>query len=89
MLTNAFEELAKSYELQTQAITTQKRQIGWKLDLRSERSDGYKEGMQKGRQEEKFVTAVAMIKKNLPIGIISFCTGLSNEEIKKLMEEDK
>jgi predicted transposase/invertase (TIGR01784 family) len=89
MLTNTLEELAKSYELQAQAITAQKRQIDWKLDLRSERSDGYRQGRQEGRQEEKFATALAMIKKNLPVDIISFCTGLSNEEIKKLMEENK
>jgi predicted transposase/invertase (TIGR01784 family) len=72
-----------------QAISEEKRRFdlisyknGW-IDV------GMQKGRQEGRQEEKFATAVAMIKKNLPIDIISFCTGLSNEEIKKLMEENK
>lgn len=45
----------------------------------------YDEGMEKGREEEKIITAKEMIKKNLPLDLIHDVTKLPMDKIEKLM----
>jgi len=49
------------------------------------REEGLSEGIEKGREEEKIEIANAMLAKGIDLETISSITGLSPEEIKKLM----
>ena len=46
--------------------------------------DGLQQGIQQGSHQAKIETAKAMVLKNIPIDIITACTGLSTETILKL-----
>ncbi|MDE0517943.1 MAG: hypothetical protein OXH36_00085 [Bdellovibrionales bacterium] len=48
------------------------------------RWEGEREGIKKGRQEERQQVVLNMLKKKLNISVISEVTGLSEKEIKKL-----
>jgi hypothetical protein len=48
---------------------------------------GLEQGLEQGRDEEKQKIALGMLKHNLPINTITECTGLFEEEIKKLAKE--
>ena len=60
------------------------------LPLYDARKAGLKEGMEKGRlageRNAKFATARNLLKKNISAEIISECTGLSLEEVKRLKD---
>ena len=45
----------------------------------------YKRGLEKGRQEEKIEIAKAMLLKGIDIEIVADSTGLSKEEVRKLL----
>ena len=45
---------------------------------------GIEKGIEEGEKKKQLEIAKSMLMKNLPIEIISDCTGLSREEIKNL-----
>ena len=48
------------------------------------RNEGIKEGIQQGKQEKAKETALKLLQENIDLNIISKCTGLSLDELKKL-----
>ena len=58
------------------------------LPLHDARKAGLKEGMEKGRlageRNAKFETAKKMLENKIPIDLITKCTSLSLEEVKRL-----
>ena len=58
------------------------------LPLYDARQAGLKEGMEKGRlvgeRNAKFETAKKMLENKIPIDLITKCTSLSLEEVKRL-----
>ncbi len=58
------------------------------LQLEQEREKGIKQGIEqgikKGKNEEKIRVAINLLKKDLDINIISYVTGLSEEELNKI-----
>lgn len=57
-------------------------------NLEGERRLGREEGKELGRKEEKYQNAIKMIKKGLDLSLIEEITGLSQEEILNLKEND-
>lgn len=53
-------------------------------NLEGERRLGREEGKELGRTEEKYQTALKMIKKGLDLSLTQEITGLSEDEILKL-----
>ena len=58
------------------------------LPLHDARKAGLREGMEKGlltgERNAKFETAKKMLENEIPIDLITKCTGLSLEEVKRL-----
>ena len=60
----------------------------YKMDQEAIEAAGYDKGKKAGRQEgmieEKTEIAKKMLEQNIPIEVISDCTGLTKEEIERL-----
>ena len=80
------EELAGIYikEEQDEWIRDRYKEEGLKLGKEEGIKQGRKEGLEEGKKEGIKETAKNLLKSNVDISIISFATGLSNEEIEKL-----
>ena len=80
------EELAGIYikEEQDEWIRDRYKEEGLKLGKEEGLKQGRKEGLEEGKKEGIKETAKNLLKSNVDISIISFATGLSNEEIEKL-----
>ena len=50
-------------------------------------SQGLKQGQAAGRKEGFYQTALSMLKKGLPVQLISECTSLTEQEIHDLAKE--
>lgn len=61
--------------------------MDYKVQNRAAREEGIKEGIEKGREEEKFEIAKNMLKNGLGIDLIRSVTELSIERIKELQKE--
>ena len=63
------------------------------MEIRKQREDamaiGRAEGMEKGRAEGLWSAASSMIKNGLPLDMVSKCTNLSIDTLKKLAAQDK
>ena len=55
-----------------------------RLDLKSGKKVGIKDGLKKGEKNAKIEIAKKLLNKGIDINIIIETTGLSEEEIKKL-----
>ena len=62
------------------------RQEGREEGMQKGLEKGMQQGMQKGRQERNYEVIVNMLKENVEISVIAKVTGLSEEEIKKLIK---
>ena len=49
--------------------------------------EGYEEGLEQGKQDEKIETILAMYKKNLPAQLIAECSRSTIEEVNKVLEK--
>ena len=49
--------------------------------------EGYEEGLEQGKQDEKIETILAMYKKNLPAQLIAECTRSTFAEVNKVLEK--
>ena len=61
--------------------------IGREEGLRQGLSQGLKQGQAAGRKEGFYQTALSMLKKGLPVPLISECTSLTEQEIRALAKE--
>ncbi len=66
----------KSTEVENMLLT----EYDYDTDIAVQRQEAYEDGA----QQAKIETAKNMLVKNIPIDIISECTGLTNNEIKEL-----
>ena len=60
-----------------------------RMDQEQREDDAMARGEGKGKQEEKIEIAKNLLKKNIPIEIITDATGLSNEEIEKIRKNEE
>ncbi len=81
------DELREIYDNRIEAERKYKTEINYakKIGKEEGRKEGRKEGREKGRKEKKIEIAKKMIKENIPIDIIIKVTGLTKEEIEKLV----
>ena len=49
--------------------------------------EGYEEGLEQGKHDEKIETILAMYKKNLPAQLIAECTRSTFAEVNKVLEK--
>ena len=49
--------------------------------------EGYEEGLEQGKHDEKIETILAMYKKNLPAQLIAECTRSTIDEVNKVLEK--
>ena len=54
-------------------------------DIEVQREEAFEKGVSRGEHQAKIKTAKNMIAKKISVDIISECTGLPVDEIKKLM----
>jgi len=73
------------------AMTTAEKleQRGEQRGIKKGEQRGIKKGMQEGIEKGIYRTAVNMINKGVDIDIVKECTGLSDEDIQKLIEGSK
>ena len=88
---NIFEEVEKRCQsfIESDPLINAYRKKEWegyfhKAELLTEREEGVKEGIEKGRLAEQISMAIAMKKENIDIEVIKRITGLPIEEIRNL-----
>ena len=72
----------EAYDAYWDSVSTEKTLLTGRY--REGRAEGFAEGEQKGRIEERFEIALNLIKSGVPVETIMTCTGLSAEEIEKI-----
>ena len=50
-------------------------------------AEGMKQGEKQGEQKKALETAKKMLGKNIPVEVVAECTGLTMEEVEKLIEK--
>ena len=61
----------------------------WRQGEAKGRAEGIAEGMKRGRAEGLWSAASSMIRNGLPLDMVSKCTNLSIDTLKKLAKQDK
>ena len=59
------------------------------MEIRKQREDAMAIGMEKGRTEGQALSALGMLKRGMDMNVISQCTQLSLDAIKKLAKQNK
>ena len=83
-------EMEKSYMTYAMEIERHRREaknIGIAIGREEGLRQGLKQGQAAGRKEGFYQTALSMLKKGLPVPLISECTSLTEQEIRALAKE--
>ena len=75
----------KSTEVRNMLLT----EYDYDTDIAVQRKEAFDDGISQGELQKAIETARNLLVKNIPIDVIAECTGLSQETIEQLAEENK
>jgi predicted transposase/invertase (TIGR01784 family) len=90
--TSADEDFVRNWDEERRYLIDRNNRIAaetaaMRLGIRKGKLEGMEEGVKKGRLEGKLETALGMLRDNVPLPIITKCTGLTEREILGLAEK--
>ena len=59
-------------------------EYSYETDIKVQRREAYREGLEQGAEQTKIETAKNMIHKNIPLETIAECTALPLEKVQEL-----
>ena len=79
-------KLKDDFTCDDEALDLIEQRLIWEIDYNTFIKEAREEGEEKGKKENQVKIVKSMLKENMSIDIISKVTGLSKEEIEKIIE---